>query len=176
MENNELYHYGILGMKWGVRKDRGGDSSKRSLGNRYRSASARRIQRDADDLRKHGYVTEADAVQKVADKQKQKATNSQRKADSKRFRTNMEKTQVHEDYARAHSKKSVKTMSDAELRNRINRLQMEKQYKELSGASVNKGKKFASRVLKDVKTVNDVINTGFSTYSNVTRIRKLING
>lgn len=124
MDNNELYHYGVLGMKWGVRKDRGGGVSKTG----------------------------------------------------RRFRSKKEKTPVHEDYARAHSKKSVKSMSDAELRNRINRLQMEKQYKELSGASVNKGKKFASRVLKDVKTANDVINTGFSTYSNVTRIRKIING
>ena len=28
MNNNELYHYGVLGMKWGVRKSRGGGVSK----------------------------------------------------------------------------------------------------------------------------------------------------
>ena len=28
MDNNELYHYGVLGMKWGVRKSRGGGVSK----------------------------------------------------------------------------------------------------------------------------------------------------
>lgn len=38
----------------------------------------------------------------------------------------------HEDYSRAHSKKSVKSMSDVELRNRINRLQMEKQYGDMT--------------------------------------------
>lgn len=35
---------------------------------------------------------------------------------------------VHEDYAKAHIKKSVKQMSDKELRDRNNRLQMERQY------------------------------------------------
>ena len=39
---------------------------------------------------------------------------------------------AHEDYAKAHNSKSVKSMSDAELRNRLNRLQMEKQYSQLS--------------------------------------------
>ena len=111
-----LAHYGVLGMKWGVRKD--------------------------------------------------KTKGGLRKRKS---------TPVHDDYKKAHSGKSVESMSDSELRSVNNRLQMEKQYKELSSASVNKGKKFASRVLKDVKTANDVINTGFSSYNNVTRIRKLIN-
>ena len=34
----------------------------------------------------------------------------------------------HDDYKKAHSGKSVKTMSDAELRSKLNRLQMERQY------------------------------------------------
>lgn len=39
---------------------------------------------------------------------------------------------VHEDYKRAHDSKSVKHMSDKELRERNNRLQMERQYKDLT--------------------------------------------
>ena len=31
MNNNELKHYGVLGMKWGVRKDRRRSTSKRTL-------------------------------------------------------------------------------------------------------------------------------------------------
>lgn len=48
-------------------------------------------------------------------------------AGKKRYKNN-----VSEDYARAHDKKSVKSMSDKELRERNNRLQMEQQYKNLT--------------------------------------------
>lgn len=53
----------------------------------------------------------------------------------------------HEDYTKAHDKKSVKSMSDAELRARINRLQMEKQLKDLSAGEVSAGRKFVTDIL-----------------------------
>lgn len=77
----ELMHYGVKGMKWGVHKSRTTHGS--SFGNRYHSKAAKSVQKDADDLRKHGYKAEADAVQKVADKHRQKASESQRKANAK---------------------------------------------------------------------------------------------
>lgn len=40
----------------------------------------------------------------------------------------------------------VKSMSDAELRNRINRLQMEKQYMQLTEPEISPGKKFVKEV------------------------------
>lgn len=105
--DNELYHYGVLGMKWGVRKSRGGSSKS---GGRRRSK------------------TET----------------------------------VHEDYAKAHSKKSVKQMSDAELRSRINRLQMEKQYSQLNQRQVSAGEKFAKDILREVAkdTVKQYVTKG----------------
>ena len=78
--SDELYHWGIKGMKWGVR--------------RYRNED--------------GTLTDAG---------------------KKRY---AEQDPVHEDYAKAHDNKSVKAMSDAELRARNNRLQMEQQYEKLT--------------------------------------------
>lgn len=48
------------------------------------------------------------------------------------------------------TKKSVSEMSNEELRTAINRLQLEKQYKELTPATVSKGQKFAKTVMKKV--------------------------
>lgn len=83
-QTDELMHYGVLGMKWGVHRSK--SSHNPSIGNRYHTKAAKSVQKDADDLRKHGYKAEADAVQKVADKHRQKASESQRKANAKRER------------------------------------------------------------------------------------------
>ena len=56
---------------------------------------------------------------------------------------NRKRININEDYTRAHSKKSVKEMSDSELRSRNNRLQMEMQYSNLT-----KKKYTGSKVVK----------------------------
>lgn len=64
-------------------------------------------------------------------------------AGKKRESSSKSDVPAHEDYTKAHNSKSIKSMSDAELRNRLNRLQMEKQYSQLSSADVNRGKEYA---------------------------------
>lgn len=88
-EYNELYHHGIKGMKWGVRRTRA------QLG--Y-SSSPRKTKKQA---------------QKVSSKQQRK--------------------------------EAIKKMSDAELRSRINRIQMERQYMQLTAAEMSPGKKIRKR-------------------------------
>lgn len=90
---DELMHYGVQGMRWGVRKR---IATTRSGGRKSSGPS-------------------------------------------------------HPDYKRAHDKKSVNQMSDGELRERNNRLQMEKQHKELT-KKVSKGKKILSTVLTAATT------------------------
>lgn len=88
-----LFHHGIKGQKWGKRRYQNEDGSLtpagksrygyETAGNRRHTKAANAAQRDADNLRKSGYKTEADAVQKVADKHRQKAAASQEKYDQK---------------------------------------------------------------------------------------------
>ena len=98
MHNNELYHYGIKGMKWGIRR------TPAQLGHRPA-----------------------------------KTTTSQRKSE-------------------------MKKMSDTELRNRINRIQMEKQYMQLTAPEVNAGKKFVKDVL--VNAAKQTATSYVSKYMN----------
>ena len=98
MTNNELTHWGVKGMKWGVR--------------RYRN--------------KDGSLTPAGR---------------------KRYSEETSSDDSHSDYKRAHGRTSTKQMSDKELRERINRLQMEKQYKQLTQREKSIGEKFVSDVL-----------------------------
>ena len=57
---------------------------------------------------------------------------------------------IHEDYSKSHDTKSVKSMSDKELRDRINRLNMERQYAQLTATEKSMGKKIVSEVLLNV--------------------------
>ena len=109
--NNELYHYGVLGMKWGVRR------SKNQLD---RAAGRRSKKQSADDERK------------------------------------------------AAMKKDVKnrrTLSDGDLKKRVERIKMEKQLRELTAEEIAPGKKFASEVMTaSGKKVATALVTGATLY------------
>lgn len=45
MDNNELKHYGVLGMKWGIRKDRGSSAARRKAKTRGWSKDAKEVHR-----------------------------------------------------------------------------------------------------------------------------------
>ena len=81
----------------------------------------------------------------------------------------------HEDYNKAHDKsKSVKSMSDAELRARLNRLQMEQQYSTLSSKDVKTGKDYVNTVIKAGTTVATVTSTALTIYNNYDKIKKIV--
>lgn len=107
--NDYLTHYGILGMKWGVRRT------------------------PAQPARARG--------------------SSKRKSDNK---------------------KKVKSMSDDELRRVVNRLQMERQYSQLSQSNVSKGKEYAQKVIKAGTTVAAVTTTAIAIYNNVGKIKAIV--
>lgn len=119
MNESMLMHYGILGMKWGVRRS------------------------EAQLARARG---------------KSKSPSEE----------------VSEDYKKAHSSKSVKSMSDAELRNRLNRLHMEQTYSKMNTGDVNRGKEVASKILKAGTTVATVTSTALTIYNNFDKIRKIV--
>ena len=104
MDNNELMHHGILGMKWGVRRYQNKDGS-------LTSAGKRRVQ--------------TGEIGKTSDS----AVSSE-----------------------SSHKRSVKEMSDSELRDKISRLELEKRYKDLSKSSeqakTSKGRAFVMDVLE----------------------------
>lgn len=122
--DNELYHHGIKGMKWGIRR------TDAKLGH------------EPVDLHKTKKRVEA-AGTIVTESQ-----NINKKVSSKKQRK-MQKQQVQ----------TAKAMTDKELRERVNRLNMEQQYARLSTEQMNAGKVNVDKVLAEVGTAVAVTNS-----------------
>jgi len=109
--SNTLVHYGILGMKWGIRRT---------------------------------------PSQLSRDRRTSKKSSSE--------------------------KKNVKEMSDDELRRTVNRLQLERQYLQLSSSNVSKGREYVQKIIKAGTTVAAVTTTALTLYNNANKIKSIIEG
>ena len=110
-ETNELYHYGIKGMRWGVRRFQNKDGG-------LTSAGRKRYSRDADDLSEDAKA------------------------------------------ASALRKKRVDQMSNAELKKLNERMQLERNYKQLNPSSVKKGLAIAGTVIGAMGTIASLYDNG----------------
>lgn len=133
MTENELLHYGVLGMKWGVKK-------------------ARKSSDTVDETRRKSNTQNSNT-------QKSNTQNSNTKQQSKKFVTKKQRQkQIMED---------LNSMSDKELRERLNRMQMEQQYirmmtpeksaakKQVEQFLINEGRNLASQMLREqIKKTN----------------------
>lgn len=146
MDENYLAHYGVKGMKWGV---------VRSVNKGLQAFGRRQARSKAGQL-----------GLKVGIK-------IQKKKLAKQSRNNVK---PHEDYAKAHSKKSVKEMSDKELRDRLNRINMEQQYNRLNPSNVSKGKNAVNKTIKVMGTVGTATGAFLTAYNNSAKIRKILAG
>lgn len=79
---------------------------------------------------------------------------------------------VHEDYRKAHSRPRSSSLSDAELRSILNRLQMDKQYSEIT-ASPKKTERLKA-MTNIVKTINNAISTALTMYDNYSKIANIL--
>lgn len=105
----------------------------------------------------------------------QKKDGSLTPAGKNRLKNTNDDVDSHDDYKRAHDRTSVKTMSDKELRDRLNRLNMERQYSSLTKEETNKGKQYLDKIIKAGTTVATITSTALTIYNNADRIKNIYN-
>lgn len=77
MNENELYHFGVKGMKWGVRRNRANLGGNGSFRTRRLQRAVNANDRDVRSLKSAGYKKEAAAVKAVGDKNRAMLVKSQ---------------------------------------------------------------------------------------------------
>lgn len=156
---DELYHHGIKGQRWGIRR------TPAQLG--YKASSSSSSSKTIDRISRINAGAD-DKIKKIKAKSKDQAkiSKAQAKANARIEKANLKAQAKIEKASNLSSKKSffktkdktdsksksIKDMSDEEIANKINRIRLENTLKSLTPEKTSKGKAFIQ------STINDVIS------------------
>lgn len=152
MENNELYHYGVLGMHWGVRR------TPEQLGHRTKSSGSARSAKARVRVNKKKAKAASEEKPMTAEEKAKKKDNILRSRNAKELYANKD------------------LFDDQELRTAYQRLMLEKQIKDLTPKHKSRGEAYVDAVIKWGGKANQLTSTGLQFYKNIQEIEKLMSG
>lgn len=162
MDNNELYHHGVKGMKWGIRRYQNRDGSLTFKGKK-------RYNRELADV-KVSERKNIDANPKKWVREDIQRTKKLTESGTQMTRSIRELNQVTIKN-RTKPKMDLSNKTDKELRDEINRAFLEKQYNDLLAPQKEaKGREYANKVLE---TAGSVLAVGSSALGIALAIKEL---
>lgn len=165
-QTNELYHWGVKGMKWGVRRYQNKDGT-------LTAAGKKRMYREQFDMeskeRKERRKYTADTNRWV----KEDMERTKRLTDSSKQLTNELKNANEKSIKNAKRKQmDLSQMSDKELRDQINRAFLEKQYNDMfNPPQVSKGREYAGKVLENAGTALAITSSALGVALAIKELR-----
>ena len=148
MNNAELYHHGVKGQRWGIRRYQNKDGSLTAYGKKRYAKELAKL--EAEKKRVRQYEQTAKKMSKLDDMRKD--------LDERKKALNPDDTPESAKQQKALSvpqKRKLSELSNEEIQAKIDRMNLENKYKELAQAridavskkEVSKGRKFAEEVL-----------------------------
>lgn len=156
--NGELYHHGVIGMKWGRRRYQNKDGTLTPAGKKRYDKEMEKAKAEQKIIKNRektqAKIDKLNALKKDNEDRKQKLDGPSVADKAKAVKS-----------ASGQKKRTIKDLSDAELQAKVDRLQLEKRYrdlmKEAKPPQSNKGKTFVTGILEQS---SKNIGTQLSTY------------
>ena len=173
---NELQHHGIKGMHWGIRRFQNPDGTLTSAGrDRYGNEHDQRIKEGF--LNRNGIrsnpsvdtprsilagrpVSAGGTIKKVGDvsREARNATNN-----AKNINDRVDKKKKDQKV----NELNVKDMSDKELRDAVTRMNLERQYKDMSRQKMSTGREKVGEILDTAGDVLGIVTSAAVIYSTI---------
>ena len=150
MQSNELTHHGIIGMKWGVRRYQNKDGSYTNAGKKRVAAKRAGDLSDEEitaQLKRHNLEKQYNKMVKETSGPS-KLEKTKKVVDASSNVVNQVKSATRPSTQK--ERMDLSKMTDQQLRERINRENLERQYSDLFGkpATVSKGRQYANKALE----------------------------
>ena len=154
MDNQELLHWGIKGMKWGQRRFQNKDGTLTAAGKKRYNKEMARL-REEDKILKNKEATKA-KLDKLESKRAE--VEARKKALENKPDKPEKKHRLKKKSKDSEPKRTIKDLSDEELSAMVRRLELEKRYRDLNPKQVSAGKKFLTETVlpKATKSITDV--------------------
>ena len=159
---NELYHHGIAGQKWGIRRFQYKDGTYTQAGKERKQKERKDYSGKINSAFKPGKDGKASAAEKAARNVQDIVTTIQGTRNS--YKSKTQRTKRYEE---------IKKMSDKELQEKINRLQKEKQLNDLLNdrESVRSGKSVLDDILDIAVPVVGIGASAVTIYAQLYKIK-----
>ena len=169
MSNEYLAHHGIKGQKWGVRRFRNEDGTLTPAGKeRYGNGSS---ESDRSEKRRAWF----DQAVKMGKDKPNKSPAEVVTSESQKTVGNIRKSIISARNIRNSRKSSgasVKNFSDDELRKRVARLQLEKQYSDLSSNTISRGEYVENNALDLTESMVGIAASAATVYAMLHMVKK----
>ena len=165
VSSDYIYHYGIKGMKWGIRR------TAEQLGHKIKSKFSRK--KSSSD--ESGSQTSSKKIQgSVSVKGTKQNPGTTRTSDGNSLEERKQKVLESRSAKELYSNADLFTTQ--ELQQAYNRLVLEKNIKSLSPKEVSKGQQMLNKYVDSAENISKFLNSTNKVLSQVTRFKNLVEG